>query len=59
MKEFTITLRHDRGKINITTSASTKEQAIAQVLDHEGAPESAVVGVSYPSNQGDKPCSRT
>ena len=47
-KKFTITLRHDQGEIKIATWASTKEQAIAQVLDAEGAPESAVVGISYP-----------
>ena len=45
-RKFTITLRHDRGEIKIATWASTKEQAVAQVLDAECAPESAVVCVS-------------
>jgi hypothetical protein len=49
MREFTIKLRHDNGKVSITTWADSKEQAIKQVLDAEGAPESAVIAISYPT----------
>jgi hypothetical protein len=45
-KEFIVTLRHDSGTIKIITWASTKAQAIKQVLEYEGAPESAVVMVA-------------
>jgi len=47
MREFTIRLRHDGGKVDITTWADSKEQAVKQVLDAEGAPESAVIAISY------------
>lgn len=53
MRDFKITLRHDDGEISITTWADSKEQAIKQVLDAEGAPESAVVGISYPTKSAD------
>ena len=53
MREFTITLRHDDGKVSITTWADSKEQAVKQVLDAECAPENAVIGISYPVPSAD------
>ena len=46
LRKFKITLKHDDGKVNITTTASNKEQAIKQVCNSEKAPESAVVKVT-------------
>lgn len=41
MNTYTVRLAHDSGIIAITTTASTWTQAVAQVLDAEGAPSSA------------------
>lgn len=41
MNTYTVRLAHDTGIVAITTTASTWTQAVAQVLDAEGAPASA------------------
>lgn len=45
IKKYVVTLKHDKGKVKINTTASSKEQAIKQVCNSEKAPESAVVKV--------------
>ena len=45
MRTFIITLRHDHGRIAVRVTATTQAQAIRQVLDWEGAPESAIISV--------------
>lgn len=45
MKNYRITLRHDGGRVRITTNASDAETALAIVLKLETAPRSAVVKV--------------
>lgn len=50
MKKYTITLTHDSGLLNITTTASSLKQAVKQVLDYEGAPFGAVVKMKIHAN---------
>ena len=45
VKKYKVTLKSDKGKVNITTTASSEKQAIKQVCDIEHAPESAVISV--------------
>ena len=40
---YKIRLQHDEGYVNITTTATSPEQAVSQILRAEGAPQSAVV----------------
>ena len=42
---YELTLKSDKGLTKVTTSASTREQAIKQVCDAENAPQSAVIKV--------------
>lgn len=46
MKTYTVTLRHDKGKVHIRTMASSRKVAVELVLAAERAPESAVVKVT-------------
>ena len=45
MNRYTITLRHDGGKIAIRTNASRMTQAVRQVLNYEGAPFRSIVAI--------------
>jgi len=45
IKKYILTLKHDEGEVEITTTASSKEAAIKSVCDAEHAPESAVIKV--------------
>jgi hypothetical protein len=45
MKKYTITLKHDNGKINITTMASDELTAIAKVMLMENCPKSAIIKI--------------
>lgn len=53
VKTFTIRLKHDNGVIAITTTATTWTQAVAQVLDAEGAPSSAFLNCYEHILEGD------
>jgi hypothetical protein len=46
MSEYTVTMRHDNGTIDITTSATSAESAAAFVCAAEGAPTRSVVSVT-------------
>lgn len=48
---YELTLRSDDGLKKVTTSASTREQAIKQVCDAMHAPESAIIQVITISNE--------
>lgn len=45
MKQFIITLRHDKGKIKLKTAASSEDAAIQNVLNFEGCPRRAVINI--------------
>lgn len=43
MKRYVVTLRHDRGTVDLKVTASSEEAAIHMVLEAERAPDRAVV----------------
>jgi hypothetical protein len=43
MKRYRITLKHDTGRVSITTAAVNLEAAVRIVLNSEGAPASAII----------------
>jgi formiminotetrahydrofolate cyclodeaminase len=45
MKKYTVTLKHDNGKVRLSINAESITDAIKAVLIIEGAPESAIVNV--------------
>ena len=45
MKKYTITLKHDNGKVKLNINAASISDAIKAVLTIEGAPECAIVNV--------------
>lgn len=53
IKTFTIRLKHDNGVVSITTTATTWTQAVAQVLDAEGAPSSAFLNCYEHMREGE------
>lgn len=50
VKTYKVTLRSSGGKFNVTTTASSEEQAIKQVCDYQKAPKSAVISVKELKN---------
>lgn len=46
MKRVTVTLRHDGGRVRLSTAAETVERAVALILATERAPRGAVLGVA-------------
>jgi hypothetical protein len=46
MKKYTITLKHDKGTVKISTVSTSMEQAIKTVLDWENAPFNSVKKVT-------------
>lgn len=45
VKKYVLTIKHDGGTVNITTTASSKEQAIKQVCNSEKCPKSAILDI--------------
>lgn len=45
MERWVVTLSHDDGVVRITTNATSKANAVREVLRFENAPESAVMNV--------------
>lgn len=45
MKKYKITLKHDNGKINITTMAENEITAISKVMLTEQCPRSAIIKI--------------
>jgi formiminotetrahydrofolate cyclodeaminase len=45
MKKYTVTLKHDNGKVRLSINAESITDAIKAVLIIEGAPECAIVNV--------------
>lgn len=43
MQTYIITVKHDAGKIRITTAATSEETAITQVMIAENCPRSAII----------------
>lgn len=43
MKRYKVTLKHDNGIVNLTTSANNEQQARELILKHEQCPESAIL----------------
>lgn len=50
MIKYEIVLKHDSGKIKITTVASDIETAKRIVLNYEKAPESAIIKINEKGN---------
>lgn len=46
--KFTVTVKHDNGKINFSVWAESKEDAINRVCNAENCPKSAIIKVSIP-----------
>jgi nitrate reductase NapAB chaperone NapD len=46
MKNYKITLKHDKGKINLIVKASNEEEAINKILNAENCPKSAIIKIN-------------
>lgn len=42
-KKYVLTVKHDKGKIKLNTTASSEAAAIKQIMDSEGCPRSAIL----------------
>jgi flavoprotein len=47
IKEYIVTVEHDKGTIRIRTSGSTIEDAKNKIMNYEGCPEGAIISI-YP-----------
>ena len=45
MKKYKATIKHDAGKVMLTTSAHDEQQAREIIMKHEGCPESAILKI--------------
>lgn len=45
MNTYRVTLRHDNGRVQFVTTATSQQAAVVQVCDAEGAPHRAVVKI--------------
>ncbi len=45
VQQFVVTVKHDKGKVRIKTTASSADAAKSIVCKAEGCPESAIVSV--------------
>ena len=45
MKKYKATIKHDAGKVKLTTSAHDEQQAREIIMKHEGCPESAILKI--------------
>ena len=45
MKKYTITLKHDNGKVKLSINAESITDAVKAVLIIEGAPETAILNI--------------
>ena len=46
IKKYQVSLKHDNGKIRITTVATSKQSAIDMIMKAEGCPECAISNVN-------------
>lgn len=54
MNTYTVRIKHDKGILAVTTTATTWTQAVAQVLQAEGAPSSAYRNCFQHVTEGEK-----
>jgi len=45
MEKFILTLKHDKGKIKISTFAENEKMAIEIICNSEGCPQSAIIKI--------------
>jgi hypothetical protein len=45
MEKFILTLKHDKGKIKISTFAENEKIAIEKICNSEGCPQSAIIKI--------------
>ena len=44
-REYIVSVKHDKGTIRVRTSGSTIEASKKKIMDYEGCPECAIIGI--------------